>query len=91
MSSGPTIPRRFRKSPTRDVSFDPAVLRALDAHCERTGETRSAVIDRALRVELGLQPAGSDYTAEDLRRDVGLILERAKASEERASKKKDST
>jgi predicted DNA-binding protein len=59
MSSGPGIPRAKRKTKGIEVRLPNNEHEALDAHCERTEETRTAVVRRAIRKELGLpEPKG---------------------------------
>ncbi len=55
MSSGPTIPRRERKTRNIEVALRPDEVEALEDRCEETGETKTAVIRLALRRELGLE------------------------------------
>jgi Ribbon-helix-helix protein, copG family len=55
MSSGPNIPDAQRNRPRLgNLTVAPEVKAALDEHCDRSGETKSAVVERALRVELGM-------------------------------------
>lgn len=54
MSSGPTKPHRERGARRIDLALPPDEADALDARCEATGETKTAVIRLALRRELGL-------------------------------------
>lgn len=54
MTSGPNIPRALRKTKSVEVYFPQDERKALDSHCEATKETRSAVVRRAVRKELGL-------------------------------------
>lgn len=49
------ISRSQRKRPAREFTLEPEIDTALAAHCERTHEHRSAVVNRALRKELGLK------------------------------------
>lgn len=53
MTSGRSIQDTQRKRPRLgNLTVDPKVKSALDMHCKRTGETKSAVVERALRKEL---------------------------------------
>jgi predicted DNA-binding protein len=59
LSSGPSIPQKDRVSKRIEVYLPPNEREALDAHCERADETRTAVVRRAIRKELGLpEPKG---------------------------------
>ena len=54
MSSGPGIPRAKRKTKGIEVRMPDDEIEALDAHCEQEKKTRTAVVRRAVRKELGL-------------------------------------
>lgn len=54
MSSGPNVSRKDRAGKAIEVRLPDNERDALDAHCERTEETRTAVVRRAIRKELGL-------------------------------------
>jgi hypothetical protein len=59
MTSGPSIPRKDRVSKGVEVYLLDEERKALEEHCETTKETRSAVVRRAVRKELGLpEPKG---------------------------------
>lgn len=58
MSSGPNIPDGQRKRPKLSgVTLAAEVLDALRRHCERTGESKSALVERALRAQLKMKAA----------------------------------
>jgi metal-responsive CopG/Arc/MetJ family transcriptional regulator len=54
MSSGPSIKDADRTRPKVVVTIDKKVVDALDEQVKRAMETRSAVVERALRKELGV-------------------------------------
>lgn len=60
MTSGPNIPNAQRVRPMLRTTTAREVRDALIRHCERTGETMAAVVERALRKELGLPVGGEE-------------------------------
>jgi hypothetical protein len=61
VTSGPNIPDAQRKRPRLPgTTVAVEVHEALERHVRRTRETRSAVVERALRKELGLPVGGEE-------------------------------
>jgi hypothetical protein len=54
MTSGPGITRAKRKTKGIEVRMPDEEIDALDARCKANKETRTAVVRRAVRKELGL-------------------------------------
>lgn len=54
MSSGPSKARKDRAGKAIEARLPDNERDALDAHCKRTKATRTAVVRRAIRKELGL-------------------------------------
>ena len=60
MSSGKSTPHNKRTGHHVLVAFSAGEKEALDAHCKRTKATRTAVVRRAIRKELGLPEPKED-------------------------------